>query len=68
MLEVSWRLSFGLGELAIRDGDQRGAHMRYNHALRAIREIAAHLSPEHRKSYLAVSHVHSLLGKLSTVA
>jgi len=68
MLEMSWRLSFWLGELASRRGDERGAQVRYNHALRAIRDIADHLSSDHRKSYLAVPHVRSALERLAKVA
>jgi tetratricopeptide (TPR) repeat protein len=67
-VELSWQLSFLIGEIDSRRGDERSASTRHGHALRGLREIADRLSPAHRASYFQTPHARSLLSRLSASA
>ncbi len=66
--EIAWRLSFTLGELAMRERDMRGASGRFAHAVRRFGEIADRLLPEHRKHYLNTAHALHLLDRAFAIA
>ena len=63
--EIGWRLSYVLGELAIRKADMRGASARFAHAVRRLGEVADRLTPEHRRLYLKTAHARRLLERAS---
>jgi serine/threonine protein kinase/tetratricopeptide (TPR) repeat protein len=61
MLEVGWRLSFLLGELAGQRGDEKEKHVRFVHSARILREIAGRLTEPRRATYLNSPHIRSAL-------
>lgn len=65
--EIGWRLSYALGELAMRGGDTRGASGRFAHAVRRLGEIADRLQPERRQLYLKTAHARRLLERASAI-
>jgi tetratricopeptide (TPR) repeat protein len=68
MRELAWQLSYRMGALTSRAGDQREGQARYTHALRILREIAAGLSDDHRKSYLGARHVASAIREMESIS
>ncbi len=61
MRELAWRLSYRMGSLAWKAGEKREGQIRSAHAIRILREIAGALTEDHRKNYLAATHVASAL-------
>lgn len=66
--EVSWRLSYALGEIASRRADTRDASARFAHAVRRMTEVADRLKPEHRRFYLKTAHARRLLERASAAS
>ena len=65
--EVSWRLSYALGEIASRRADTRDASARFAHAVRRMTEVADRLTPDHRRFYLKTAHARRLLERATAV-
>jgi tetratricopeptide (TPR) repeat protein len=59
--EFVWRISAGLGRVALRRGDREMAQQRLSLSLRVLREIAGELAGVHRQMYLATPHALALL-------
>jgi len=68
MRELAWQLSFRMGSLASRKGENREGQARYTHALRLLRQIANDLSDDHRASYLAARHVASAISEMELIS
>ena len=64
MRELAWRLSYRMGALAWKAGEDREGQARCTHAIRILREIASTLTDDHRKAYLAAAHVASALQQM----
>jgi tetratricopeptide (TPR) repeat protein len=64
--EFVWRISSGLGRLALRRGNREMAQQRLSLSLRVLREIASDLAASHRQFYLATPHARTLLAALES--
>jgi hypothetical protein len=64
--EASWRLSYWLGILSHRLGDDKTGQNRLSQALRIVREIASHLNPTNRSCYLNSPPVSSALHQIAS--
>jgi hypothetical protein len=65
ILEAAWRLSYRLGQFALRGGDVKESRARYAQAIRILREIADRLTRQHRNSFMALAHVRSAIQSMS---
>ena len=65
MLELSWQLAYRLGLVAMSEGDRKGSHARFTHAIRIVKEIASHLAPPHRSSYMKSRRVSAAIEAMS---
>lgn len=65
ILEAAWRLSYRLGQFALRRGDVKESRVRYAQATRILREIADRLRPSHRASFMALAHIRSAIESMS---
>jgi tetratricopeptide (TPR) repeat protein len=64
--ESAWRLSYALGRMAAESGDAKEAQLRFNSALRVLKEIAEGLGPQLRERYLQSRHVRHALERLQS--
>jgi len=65
VIEMSWWLTYSLGEMAISEGNRREAHTRFRRAVQVLNQIADGLTLDHRKTYLSRPHTRSALDRIA---